>query len=356
MKIELREIEILEIVKNYTDNNEGGVVGYNGNLNIRPAYQREFVYKDKQRNAVIETILKGFPLNVMYWVDMGNDKYEILDGQQRTISICEYINNNFSVNGQLFHGLPDDIKEDILAYNLFIYVCSGDESEKLDWFKTINIAGVKLTDQELRNAIYTGTWLADAKRYFSKTSGPAYMIANKLVRGTANRQEYLETAIKWISDDNIIEYMGEHQHDENSKELWLYYQSVINWVNATFPKYYKEMKGINWGYLYNNYKNVSVDASRISELMKDESVTKKAGIFSYLVTGDEKYLNIRSFSENEKREAYERQQGICPKCNNKFEIDQMEADHCYPWSKGGKTEASNCEMLCISDNRKKSNK
>jgi uncharacterized protein with ParB-like and HNH nuclease domain len=242
MKIELREITIREVVDKYINNNEEGVVGYSGKLNIRPKYQREFVYKDKQRDSVIETVRKNFPLNVMYWVKNSDDSFEVLDGQQRTISICEYVAGNFSLNFQYFHNLEDTEKEEILDYKLMVYFCEGTDKEKLDWFKTINIAGEKLTDQELRNAIYTGTWLTEAKKYFSKSGCPAYAIGSDYLNGSPIRQDYLETAIAWISENKIEQYMAENQHKPNANELWLYFQSVINWIKAVFPNYRKEMK------------------------------------------------------------------------------------------------------------------
>lgn len=216
MKIELKEITIRELTEGYVDNAENGVVGYNGKLDIRPPYQREFVYKDKQRDAVIETINKNFPLNVLYWAVCENGRFEVIDGQQRTISIAQYVNGDFSLNGLYFHNLQKDEQEKILNYKLMIYWCTGTDSEKLAWFKIINIAGEKLTDQELRNAVYSGTWVTDAKRYFSKNGCAAYQIGEKYLNGSAIRQEYFETAIKWISDNNIEEYMAKHQHEPNA--------------------------------------------------------------------------------------------------------------------------------------------
>ena len=199
MQIELHEIKVRAIVNGYIDSQENGVIGYGGKLNIRPAFQREFVYKEKQRNAVIETVIKGFPLNVMYWVEDENGNYELLDGQQRTISICQYVNGDFSLNSRAFHNLTETEKNQILDYSLMIYICNGNDKEKLDWFKIINIAGVQLKEQELRNAIYTGEWLSDAKRYFSKNGCVAYLMGNKYLNGEVNRQDYLETALSWIS-------------------------------------------------------------------------------------------------------------------------------------------------------------
>ena len=363
MKIELRKISIRNVFDGYANNDEEGVVGYKGKLNIRPKYQREFVYKDKQRDAVIDTIKKGLPLNVMYWVKSGEDSYEVLDGQQRTISFCSYLNGDFSINYQYFHNLTKEEQEQILDYELMVYICEGTDKEKLEWFKIINIAGVKLTNQELRNAIYTGEWLTDAKRYFSKTNCPAYNIAKGYMSGSPIRQDYLETAIKWISHRDgieIEEYMAKKQNENNAEELWMYFQNVINWVKVLFPNYRKEMKGIDWGIYYNEYKDKKFNAKelekRIVELMLDEDVTKKKGIYEYLIDGKEKHLNIRLFSNKMKREAYEKQKGICAKCKKPFDIDEMEGDHIIPWSKGGTTTSENCQMLCKNCNRAKAEK
>lgn len=360
MKIELKQIPIKEVVEKYKNDEEEGVVGYKGKLNIRPKYQREFVYKDKQRNSVIETIRKDFPLNVMYWVKNEDGTFEVMDGQQRTISFCEYVDGKFALDFKYFHNLTDDEKEQILNYKLMIYFCEGEDKEKLDWFEIINIAGEKLTDQELKNAIYTGTWLTDAKRHFSKTSCPAYNMAKDYMKGVPIRQDYLETTISWINNGEIKTYMAKNQHKPNANELWLYFQSVISWVKAIFPKYRKEMKGIDYGSLYNEFKDKEFDAKEIEKeitiLMQDEDVTKKSGIYSYVITRNEKYLSIRSFTDKQKRESYERQKGICPKCKEHFEIEEMEADHTTPWHEGGKTTAENCKMLCKHDNRVKSGK
>ena len=356
MKIELKEITIRELTENYQDNEENGVVGFGGKLDIRPPYQREFVYKDKQREAVIDTVTKDFPLNVMYWAVREDGNYEVIDGQQRTISICQYVNGDFAHFFRYFHNLQKDEQEQILNYKLMVYFCSGADSEKLKWFQTINIAGEKLTDQELRNAVYSGSWVSDAKRYFSKNSRPK--IGDEYLSGSANRQEYLETAINWISNGNIEVYMSKNQNKPNATELWLYFQSVINWTKATFPNYRREMKGINWGFLYNQFQTQSFDHKKleeeVSELMQDEDVTNKRGIYEYVLTRNEKFLNIRAFSDNQKREAYERQSGKCIKCGQHFEIHEMEADHITPWHEGGKTSAENCQMLCKFDNRSKS--
>ena len=243
MKIELNEITVREVAEGYLDSAEEGVVGYGGRLDIRPKYQREFVYDEKKRNAVIDTIRKGFPLNVMYWVVTDEGTYEVMDGQQRTISFCQYVNGDFSVpvdgHPMAFHNLPKTLQDQILDYKLMVYFCSGTDKEKLDWFRIINIAGERLTDQELRNAVYTGPWLSHAKPIFSKTNCAAYLLANKYVNGSPIRQEYLETAISWLSGGNIEQYMSAHQHDPNANELWSYFQAVIAWVELTFTTYRK---------------------------------------------------------------------------------------------------------------------
>ena len=363
MKIEMHEIPIRDIFKGYLDSAEDGVVAYSGELNVRPAFQREFVYKDKQRDEVINTVKKNFPLNVMYWVKGDNGGYELLDGQQRTISICQYLNGDFSLDYQYFHNLTNEEQQQILDYKLMIYICEGTNKEKLDWFKIINIAGEKLTNQELRNAIYTGTWLTEAKKYFSKTSCPAYQIASKYLKGSAIRQDYLETVLKWIAakEDTEIElYMAKHQHDPNASELWLYFNNVITWVKTYFPKYRKEMQGVEWGLLYNKHAGKPLDAAaletEVAKLMADTDVTKKAGIYSYVLDRDERNLSIRAFDARMKREAYEKQNGICIHCQQHFELEEMEADHITPWHLGGATIASNCQMLCKDCNRRKSGK
>src|SRR5205809_2739838 len=216
MNIDLKKITNKALTDGYKDNAEGGVVGYGGKLDIRPPYQREFIYKDKQRDAVIDTVTKDYPLNVMYWAVREDGNYEVIDGQQRTLSICQYVNGDFSIKGLAFHNLKDDQQKQILGYELMVNFCSGTDSEKLDWFRTINIAGEEHTDQELRNAVYAGPWTADAKRYFSKTGCAASGLASDYLRGSPIRQEYLETAIGWQAKDQTIEqYMSKHQDDKN---------------------------------------------------------------------------------------------------------------------------------------------
>ena len=363
MKIELHRIPILEVVKNFQDSAEEGVVGYGGKLDIRPKYQREFVYGPDKRNAVIETIKQDFPLNVMYWMVRDDGGYEVLDGQQRTISIGQYVNGDFSLNNRYFHNLTREEQEQILNYELMIYFCEGTDKERLDWFRIINIAGERLYEQELRNAVYTGSWLSDAKQKFSKSNCAGYLLANdggQLVTGSPIRQDYLETALSWISDGEIEDYMAKHQHDANAAELWDYFQDVVAWVRQTFPNYRREMSAVEWGTLYNEFEDAKFDINQleaeITALMQDEDVTKKSGIYPFVLTRDERFLNIRTFTDRMKREAFERQKGVCPHCRKHFEIEEMEADHIKPWHESGKTISENCQMLCKQCNRTKSGK
>lgn len=373
MKIDLHKIKISEVVKDYKDSAEEGVSAFGGKLDIRPKYQREFVYSGKQRDEVIRTIKNGFPLNVMYWVKKEDGNFEVLDGQQRTISIAQFVNGDFSIefNGRIamFHNLTKEEQTQILNYDLMIYHCEGNDKEKLDWFKIINIAGERLFPQELRNAVYTGPWLSDAKLKFSKTNCAAYLLANdggQLITGSPIRQEYLETALSWINNEEIEEYMAKHQHDKNADELWQYFQDVIHWVRKNFIVHRgKEMKSVEWGILYNQFKDKKLNPNKLEEeikkLMQDDDVTNRSGIYWYVLTNKEKHLSIRAFDDKMKRSAYERQNGICPHCKGenkkkKWEIGEMEADHIKPWHEGGRTTAENCQMLCKEDNRIKSGK
>ena len=394
MQIELHKITVRELTAGYEDNNENGVRAYGGRLDVRPPYQREFVYKEKQRDAVIDTLTQGFPLNVMYWAVREDDvetrqgtslqpchgaslqraetnvpQFEIIDGQQRTISICQYVNGDFATmcfnipENRYFHNLQLDEQEQILNYELQVYICSGTDSEKLKWFKTINIAGEELTNQELRNAVYAGSWVSDAKRYFSKNGAPAAKIGSDYLTGSAIRQDYLETAISWISDGNIEVYMSNHQHDASAAPLWQFFQAVITWVETSFRpnrERKKIMKGVDWGWLYKKFKDEVFDYQKIDDEVKrlilDDDVTKKTGIYPYILTRKEKYLSIRAFTDAQKLSAYEHQGGICAICGKPFDIEEMEADHINPWHAGGRTIAENCQMLCRPCNRQKSGK
>ena len=371
MKIELHRIKIRDLVDGYVDDAESGVRGCGGLLDIRPAYQREFVYKEKERNAVISTVMKGFPLNVMYWAKNPDGTFEVMDGQQRTISICQYANGDFAwgeldLAAKYFHRQPEDVQRKFLDYELMVYYCEGEPSEKIDWFKVINIAGLKLTPQEMRNAVYSGPWVADAKRYFSKSGCVAQKIGSPYLNGSADRQEYLETAIEWIinssKDKAVEEYMAIHQGDGEATELWLHFQKVVNWIETIFPKYRREMKGLEWGRLYKEFSAKSYNPKelerRVVELMTDKEVQNNKGIYEFLLSGETRRekLNLRQFDEDEKRAAYESQKGVCPVCGGHFEYEEMEGDHIVPWSKGGKTVPENLQMLCRRDNALKSDR
>ncbi len=368
MKITGHEISVREIYDGYEDNDINGVVGYHGLLNIRPAFQREFIYEGKQRDEVIRTIIRGFPLNVMYWAVNEDGTYELIDGQQRTLSLCKYIAGDYVINGRGFSNLTKTECESIMNYKLIVYFCEGTDKEKLDWFQVINTKAQELRPQELRNAIYTGTWLKDTKKHFSKPLCPAYrMTVNKYQSGECLRQDYLEQALCWIADRDgcsIEDYMGRHQHDHNCEDLWGYYTAVMDWVKELFPVVrYSIMKTVEWGKLYNRYHEGTYEAAemeaRIKKLILDDDVTRKSGIYEYLLSGEEKHLNIRSFTESMRLAAYERQGGICPRCmaenrtDKRYAIEDMDADHITPWREGGKTSSANCQMLCRYHNRSK---
>lgn len=377
MKIELHEIAVKDVFDGYKDcDADNGVVGYGGKLDIRPKYQRNFVYKPEQAKAVLNTVLHDFPLNVMYWV-VNDDGYEVLDGQQRTLSIMQYLDHQYPItwDGQTMYydALPDDLYDRIMNYKLMVYFCKGTDSEKLAWFRTVNISGEKLTDQELRNITYTGPWLSDAKRHFSKRGCVAAKVADRYVKGDPNRQELLEKALEWISGSKgmtITEYMAKHKSDDDADELWQYWQKVINWVQMTFPTYYKEMKGIDWGSLYNKYHEHDYNASKIDKdianLVDDDEIKEKKGIWQHELAvnsneaGATKYLNLRGFPKDMMRKKLKEQGGHCPMCvkegNDKvYKLSEMEGDHITPWSQGGKTEYDNLQMLCKRHNRLKSN-
>lgn len=374
MNIEPRKIKIRDVFQNYADNGDDGVFAYGGRLAIRPAYQREFVYNLEQAEAVIQTVLKGYPLNVMYWVKTGEDCYEVLDGQQRTLSVMQYLKHQFPItlDGKKFYwdALPDDKYNRIMDYEFMIYVCEGAESEKLEWFRVVNIAGEKLTEQELRNSVYTGAWLSDAKLHFSKRNCAAKKLSDKYIIGDPNRQELLEKALKGICEfqqiKDITEYMAQHKSDPDADELWQYFQDVIHWTEKIFPQYYRDMKGLDWCHLYNryheNYYNSAIMAAEVKRLHEDTfEVQKPKGIYEFLLCRDTdpyagRLLNLRVFEEKDKQAAYSRQNGICPVCGQHFEYDEMEGDHILPWSKGGKTTGENCQMLCKPCNGKKSDK
>lgn len=371
MKCYRAHIKVRDLIDGFTqDDKTGAVRAYHGRLDIRPPYQREFVYTLEQSQAVIRTIMRGLPLNVMYWVrtPFGDDTWEVLDGQQRSLSICKFFIKDFHMDFRGFHNLTDEERETFLNYDLHVYQCDGTDKEALDWFRTVNISGTPLTDQELLNATYAGPWVTDAKKYFSKVGGPFEGLAKDFMAGNCLRQDFLEKVISWKADLDGVDhrqYMADHQHDTSAMQLWLYANSVIQWVQSTFPQYRKEMRGVPWGFLYNRHKDDHVDPEILEEriicLMEDEDVTNKKGIYDYVLSGDERSLSVRRFSDRMKREAYERQRHVCPRCqeegnNNEYKLEEMEADHIKPWREGGTTVADNCQMLCKMHNRKKGGK
>lgn len=373
MTIKQIEVTVGEITEGYVNNDELGVRGYGGRLDIRPPYQREFIYNEKEQQAVITTVLRGYPLNVMYWVKRGEDAecpFEVMDGQQRTLSLCEYVAGKFSYDYKYFDNLTPDIRKKILDYKLTVYVCEGEPSEKLEWFKTINIAGKPLNEQEINNAVYAGPFVSDAKRHFSKSNCGAYRLGKDLVNGTPIRQDFLKKALEWMADhetrggkrQTAVGYMAEHQHDPNANNLWSYFQSVLNWAVTNFdPKKFRRiMKGLDWAMLYDRYGTVTLDTvalgKRISNLMRDSEIQKQNGIIPYVLTGDEHWLDLRAFPDDIKLAVWEEQGHRCALCGKEFDFEFMEGDHITPWRDGGRTVKENCQMLCRECNRRKSAK
>ena len=373
MTIKQIEVTVGDVFRGYVNNDEQGVRGYDGKLDIRPPYQREFIYNENEQRAVIDTVLKGYPLNVMYWVKRGDDAecpYEVMDGQQRTLSLCEYVKGNFSYEFKNFFNLTSDIKKKILDYRLTVYVCEGEPSEKLEWFKTINIAGKPLNEQEINNAVYAGPFVSDAKRHFSKSNCGAYRLGKDLVNGTPIRQDFLKKALEWMAEhetregkrQTVVGYMAKHQHDPNANNLWTYFQNVLNWAITNFDmkRFKKIMKGLDWALLYDKFHDRTLDtadlAKRISSLMRDSEIQRQQGIISYVLTGDEHYLDLRAFPEDIKLAVWEKQSHICPLCGKEFDYEFMEGDHITPWCDGGRTVIENCQMLCKECNRRKSGK
>lgn len=369
MKIELNFIKIRDLIAGFRESADEGVFGYGGKLNIRPPYQREFRYDEVQQRAVIETIIKKFPLNIMYWSKEVDGTFEMIDGQQRTLSICGFVQHDFNIYDKdggilYFDRLTEDEQNEFLNYELMVYFCEGSQPEKLDWFRVINIAGEKLFDQELRNAVYVGPFVTDARRYFSKNGCPAYKIGRDYMSGNTVEQAYLETILKWIArHDGIHEekpidrYMAIHQFEPNANRLWAYYMQIITWVRTTFIRYRKEMKGLDWGAMFDefgeNIYDINALEKQIHDLMEDDEIMKKSGIYRYVLSGDLRDLSFRAFDKKQKREAYERQEGICVHCRRHFELEEMEADHITPWKEGGTTVVENCQMLCRNCNRTK---
>lgn len=387
MKTELlTNITIKDIYEgfSYSEIEEKGLYGWNGKLVIQPEYQRNYIYNDGIKDvAVIESVLKGYPLGLLYFVKVDQDKYEVLDGQQRITSFCRYVAGKFSIilndNNQTFTSLAQELKEQILNYPLTIYICEGKEAEIKEWFKTINIQGVPLNNQEVLNALYSGEFVTEAKKVFSNSQNSNLNKWAAYIKANVKRQEYLEVALKWVSDNHIEKYMADHRHNADITELKGYFDSVIDWVSSTFKEVRKEMRSIDWGTLFKEYHNqqynLDVLNRRIDELFADELITNKKGIYEYVLSNAEqpKLLNIRVFDNKTIRTCYEKQTqqaeqdgtSNCPICaisNNPtqatriYKLNEMDADHVTAWSKGGSTDISNCQMLCKTHNRAKGNK
>lgn len=361
-----------------------GLFGLSGKLTIQPEYQRNYIYADGKKDvAVIESILKGYPLGLIYFNKVSDNRFEVLDGQQRITSFGRFVTNRFAIkdeNGmeQYFGGLAKDKQEKILNTKLLIYECEGTESEIKEWFKTINIAGVPLNNQELLNAVYSGPFVTLAKEEFSNTQNANIQKWSAYVAGSANRQEFLERALDWVSKGNIGDYMSRHRYDTNINELKTYFNTVINWVSAVFIDVESEMRGLEWGRLYETYKNHPYDPQEVSRQVKtlyaDPYVKNRKGIFEYILgdASDTKLLEVRVFDEATKKSVYAEQTAEaeaanisnCPLCaighdSNKtkiWKLAEMDADHVTAWSKGGATDLKNCQMLCKTHNRAKGNK
>ena len=373
MTINQIDVTVGEITKGYINNDEQGVRGYGGLLDIRPPYQREFIYNENEQRAVIETVLQNYPLNIMYWVKRSEDAecpYEVMDGQQRTLSLCEYVADTFAVDFKNFSNQPADVRKKILDYKLTIYVCEGEESEKLEWFKTINIAGKPLNEQEIRNAVYAGPFVSDAKKHFSKSNCGAYRLGKDLVNGSPIRQDFLKKALEWMANhenrqgkyQSAVGYMAMHQHDPNAIPLWTYFQNILNWAISTFnmKKFKKIMKGLDWDKFYDLYHESSLEVEKmekqIVDLMGDDEIQRPQGIIPYVLTGDERCLDLRSFPEKIKLAVWEKQNHKCAICGKHFVLEEMEGDHITPWREGGRTDIENCQMLCRECNRRKGSK
>ena len=368
----------------YNEYEGKGLFGWGGKLTIQPEYQRNYIYADGKRDvAVVDSLLKGYPLGLLYFVKVDKDKYEILDGQQRVTSFGRYITGKFAIKDehgmeQYFDGLAKNLQDRILDSQLTIYICEGEESEIKEWFKTINIVGVPLNNQELLNAIYSGPFVTLAREEFSNSNNANIQKWEAYIKGNVNRQDFLATALDWVSKENIDKYMSQHRFDTNINELKTYFNSVITWASTVFKDVKSDMRGLEWGRLYETYHNNSYDPNKVSEtlckLYADPQVQDTKGICEYILGGcnDTKLLNIRVFDDNTKRVVYENQTkeakskeiSNCPLCaigndnNSKriWELKEMDADHVTAWSKGGSTDVSNCQMLCQTHNRAKGNR
>ena len=387
MKTNLKtDITVKDICEGFVYNElEGkGLFGLSGKLTIQPEYQRNYIYADGKKDvAVIESLLKKYPLGLIYFVKVSEDKFEVLDGQQRITSFGRYVTNKFAVkdeNGmeQYFDGIAADKQQKILNTKLTIYECEGLESEIKEWFKTINIAGIPLSDQEFNNAVYSGLFVTLGKEEFSNSQNANIQKWSTYIKGSVNRQDFLERALEWVSKGKIIDYMSRHRYDDNITELKTYFNTVIDWVSGVFNDIEKEMCGLEWGRLYEEYHKTAYDPKKgsdeVQKLFGDPYVKNRRGFFEFILGGsvDTKLLDIRVFDEATKRAVYEKQttnaekkdKSNCPLCtighdatkNKIWKLNEMDADHVTAWSKGGATDIKNCQMLCKTHNRAKGNR
>lgn len=363
-----------------------GLFGLSGKLTIQPEYQRSYIYADGKRDvAVISSLLRGYPLGLVYFHKVGEDQFEVLDGQQRITSFGRFVTGKFAIkdeNGreQYFSGLPEDKQKKILDAEVLIYECEGTESEIKEWFQTINIAGIPLNSQELLNAVYSGPFVTLGKAEFSNTQNSNIQKWGAYISGAVNRQEYWERALEWVSKgkDNIGGYMSKHRFDTNINEVKNYFTSVIDWVSSVFVDVESEQRGLEWGRLYETYHNRAYNPSKVAEQVRslygDSYVKNRKGIWEFVLGGsiETRLLEVRVFDEPTKKaihtqqtsEAKSRGVSNCPLCAlgndaNKariWKLDEMDADHVTAWSKGGSTSADNCQMLCKTHNRAKGNK
>jgi hypothetical protein len=388
MKTTLRtDLTVADICNGFVYNElEGkGLYGLSGKLTIQPEYQRNYIYADnggKKEQAVIESLLKGYPIGLIYFNKVKEDEFEVLDGQQRITSIGRFVTNKFAImdngNPRTFDSLAADQQDKIMNSKLLIYECEGTETEIKEWFQTINIAGVPLNPQELLNAIYSGPFVTAAKRVFSNSQNPNIQKWSAYIKGSANRQDFLEKALEWVSNGDISGYMSAHRKDNNINELETYFNTVIDWISSVFKDVKKEMQGLEWGRLYELYHSKSYDPAEVSKevnrLYGDPYVKNRKGIFEYILGEgkDKRLLEVRVFDDATKYAAYEKQtreaktngKSNCTLCavgndankNRIWDFTEMDADHVEAWSKGGGSSAENCQMLCITHNRAKGNR
>lgn len=372
MKITPRKITVRELVDGYEESLDDRVIGWSGKLDIRPSYQREYIHDNNPdfKKNLIKSVYHQLPINLIYFAKTGEDTYELLDGQQRILTICKYISEQefyVELDGKIcyFNQLEaDGSAAQIWDYEVYVHICEGDVKELMDWFRTINTGAHKLSEQELRNSLYNGPWVTNAKHYFTKKGGQAER-CKIYMTGKRERQDHLEQIIQWRigskKDENICAFMGRHRQDPDAKELWKYFKDIEAWIKGLFEKD-KSLQGVDWGRLYRKYSkgnyNPEHTKERAKELLDDYEVKAKSGVYEYILSGEteEKHLNLRTFDPAVKKKIWMKQGKICPPCKKALTLRNAHADHIKPWSKGGKTEPENCQVLCVQCNLSKSNK